>query len=92
MRLAGFLEPQIITELNELSTGDADAHSARLRAKIVQPPQPGTNVLIVTHMPNILDSFDRTLSAIAPGEALVFRPEGTGVAELLAAALRCQRP
>jgi phosphohistidine phosphatase SixA len=82
VRLAGFLQPRIITQLDELTTGNAD--SAWLRAKIVQPPQPGTNVLIVTHMPNILDSLDGTLSAIAPGEALVFRPEGTDVVELLA--------
>jgi phosphohistidine phosphatase SixA len=81
VRLATFLQPRIITQLDELTTGNAD--SAWLRAKLVQPPQPGTNVLIVTHMPNILDSLDGTLSDIAPGEALVFRPEGTGAVELL---------
>jgi phosphohistidine phosphatase SixA len=82
VRLAGFPQPQIITQLDELTTGNAG--SAWLRAKLVQPPPLGTNVLIVTHMPNILDSLDGTLSAIEPGEALVFRPEGTGVVELLA--------
>jgi phosphohistidine phosphatase SixA len=82
VRLAGFLEPRIITQLDELTTGNAD--SAWLCAKIVQPPQPGTNVLIVTHMPNILDSLDGTLSNIAPGEVLVFRPESASAVELLA--------
>jgi hypothetical protein len=64
--------------------GAGNADSAWLRAKIVRPPQPGTNVLIVTHMPNIRDSLDVTLSDIAPGEALVFRPGGAGAEELLA--------
>ena len=84
VRLAEFLQPQIVTQLDELTTGNTDTDSVWLRAKAVQPPQPGTNVLIVTHLPNILDSLDGTLSAIAPGETLVFRPDGTGVAELLA--------
>jgi phosphohistidine phosphatase SixA len=81
VRLAGFFQPQIITQLDDLTAGNAD--SAWVRAKTAQPPPPGTNVLIVTHMPNILDSLDGTLSTIAPGEALVFRPEGTGVVEVL---------
>jgi phosphohistidine phosphatase SixA len=84
VRLAGFLEPRIITQLDEPTTINADAHSAWLRAKTGQPPQAGTNVLIVTHMPNVLDSFGGTISAIAPGEVLVFRPQGTGVVEVLA--------
>jgi len=84
VRLAGLLQPRTVTELDDLTIGNAEAHSAWLRTKTIQPPQPGSNVLIVTHLPNILDSFDSTISAIAPGETLVFRPDGTGVVELLA--------
>ena len=47
-RLVGFLQPRTITQLDELSSGNADAHSTWLRAKIGERPQPGTNVLIVT--------------------------------------------
>jgi len=84
VRLAGFLKPRTVIQLDELSSGNADAHSAWLRAKIAQRPQLGTNVLIVTQMPNMLDGVDGATSAIAPGEALVFRPDGAGVVELLA--------
>jgi hypothetical protein len=84
VRLAGFLKPRTVIQLDELSSGNADAHSAWLRAKLAQRPELGTNVLIVTQMPNILESVNGAISAIAPGGALVFCPEGTGVVELLA--------
>jgi|SRR5579862_6408271 len=84
LRLVGFLQPCTVTQLDELSSGQPDPHSLWLRAKLVQRPQPGTNILIVTQMPNILDSVDGGISNIAPGEALVFRPDGTAVVELLA--------
>jgi phosphohistidine phosphatase SixA len=84
LRLVGFRLPYTVTQLDELSSGQAAQHSPWLRAKIAQRPQPGTNVLIVTQMPNILDSVDGGIYNIAPGEALVFRPDGTGVVDLLA--------
>jgi phosphohistidine phosphatase SixA len=54
VRLAGFAQPQEVTYLDELTTGIADAQSAWLRTKAAHSPQIGTNILIVTHMPNIL--------------------------------------
>jgi len=75
VRLAGFLQPHIVAQL-----GEPTAEPSWLHAKITQPPLPGTNILIVTHLPNILDIF---IATVAPGEVLVFRPDGTGAVELL---------
>jgi len=40
----------------------------------------GTNTLIVTHKPNILDAFGKDWFEIKEGEASIFRPEGNGYA------------
>lgn len=84
VRLAGFAQPRTETQLDEITLDDADSRSLWLRTKAAQPPRPGTNILIVTLLPNILGSLGDIVSAVAPGEALVFRPDGTGAVKLLA--------
>jgi phosphohistidine phosphatase SixA len=83
VRFAGLAQPRSAPELDEFTTG-ADARSGWLRAKAVQPPQRGTNILVVTDMPHILGSLDDIVSAVAPGDVLVFRPDGTGAVKLVA--------
>jgi phosphohistidine phosphatase SixA len=84
VRMAGFAQAREVTYLDEPTTGNAVTNSAWLRARVAQPPHVGTNIVIVTHLPNILDSFGCMVSNIEPGEALVFRPDGTAVVELFA--------
>ena len=55
-----------------------------LRAKAGEPPQSGTDTIIVTHMPNIAAAFGDAANGIADGEAMVFRPDRKGAAEFVA--------
>jgi len=41
-------------------------------------PEPGTNTLIVTHKPNILDAFGKDWFEVKEGEASIFKPDGNG--------------
>jgi hypothetical protein len=58
--------------------------SAWLKAKVAQPPRPGTDTLIVTQLPNITAAFGPAANGIAAGEALVFHPRGDGHPEVVA--------
>lgn len=35
----------------------------------------GTNTILITHQPNIVDALGKDFSDVKEGEALVFRPE-----------------
>jgi hypothetical protein len=37
-------------------------------------PQPGTNTLLVTHKPNIVDALGKDWSEVKEGEASILRP------------------
>jgi phosphohistidine phosphatase SixA len=41
-------------------------------------PPAGTNVVIVTHKPNILDAFGKDWFDVKEGEATIFTPDGSG--------------
>ena len=41
-------------------------------------PDSGTNTLIVTHKPNILDAFGKDWFEVKEGEASIFKPESSG--------------
>ena len=43
----------------------------------VQPPD-GSNIVIVSHKPNIMDAFGKDWFDIREGEASVFKPDGNG--------------
>jgi hypothetical protein len=49
-----------------------------LRALAATPPPAGSNAVIVTHKPNIMDAFGRDWFDVREGEASVFRPQGGG--------------
>jgi broad specificity phosphatase PhoE len=52
-----------------------DRRAAAFRTLAATPPAPGTNTLIVSHKPNILDAFGKDWFDVREGEASVFRPE-----------------
>lgn len=60
------------------------AQSAWLKARAAERPRAGTNTLLITHFPNINATFSAQASGVADGEALIFRPNGSGGAELVA--------
>lgn len=55
-----------------------------LRERAAQVPARGSNMLIVTHMPNIVTAFRADAAGLEDGEMLVFRPDGRGRETLVA--------
>ena len=55
-----------------------------LKALAVVVPEAGSNTLIVTHKPNILDAFGEDWFASKEGEASVFKPDGSNNLVLVA--------
>lgn len=88
VRLAGFAELMTYDELSEGQEGMkakiSDEQAAWLRHRAEEIPPGRTNTLIVTHTPNVLASFGDDAAGIKSGEALVYHPDGTGHAELVA--------
>ena len=49
-----------------------------LRKLAASLPPPGTNIIVVTHRPNILDAFGKDWFEVKEGEASIFKPDGAG--------------
>ena len=49
--------------------------------KLAATATPGTNVVVVTHRPNILDAFGKDLFDIRERESVVFKPDGWAAIE-----------
>jgi len=49
-----------------------------LRKVAATVPPAGTNIVVVTHKPNILDAFGKDWFDVREGEASVFKPDGSG--------------
>jgi len=58
--------------------------AAALRKITGTTPPPGTNIIVVTHKPNILDAFGKDWFEVREGEASVFKPDGNGGYRLVA--------
>lgn len=77
--------PRLTEELGDNGQsmqGGTEAQAAWLRKKVTQFP-PGTNTILVTHLPNIRGAFPQ-LTDVADGEALVYGSDGRGGAALIA--------
>jgi phosphohistidine phosphatase SixA len=85
VNLASLGKAKTFAELDEGAAGmQGNAESTRvawLQAQVLQGPRAGTNTIVVTHAPNIKDSFGIDAAA---GETLVFRPDGRGGAAQVA--------
>jgi len=83
-RLIGGKEPHTTLDISEgglvVTPNENNRRTQALRALVATAPDPGTNTLIVTHKPNILDAFGKDWFEIKEGEASIFKPEGTGFA------------
>ncbi len=62
--------------------GGTEAQAAWLRGRVKEFDSE-TNILLITHMPNIRDAFPEDAAGLADGEALVFGPDGSGGARLV---------
>jgi phosphohistidine phosphatase SixA len=73
-----------LTESNASVTPDEkERRATALRVKVGVMPATGQDTLLVTHKPNIVDAFGKALEDIGEGEAAVFKPDGTGKADLV---------
>ena len=87
VRLVGLAHPQSVIELDESPEGlqaNTIECAAWLHATTTRYPALGSNTLVVTHTPNLVDAFAELGSMLAPGEALIFRPTQQGGADLVA--------
>jgi len=74
-----------LTEGGLVVSPNENARRAKaLKALSLVVPDAGSNTLIVTHKPNILDAFGKDWFASKEGEASVFRPDGSNNLVLVA--------
>jgi hypothetical protein len=81
-KLLGFGE---VTSSPDFSEGglvvtpiENDRRAAAMRKLASTVPPAGSNVVIVSHKPNILDAFGKDWFDVSEGEASVFKPDGNG--------------
>lgn len=98
--LAGFTVIEKTADLTESSTSmgkPADIESGRvvspdeknrradaLRKMLGTVPDEGTNTILVTHKPNVIDALGNDFADIREGEAAIFRPGANGSYRLIA--------
>ena len=77
--LAGFKDVETTLDLTLggliISPDEEGRRAEALRAMLANPPKPGTNTLLVTHKPNILEALGKDWWDVKDGEAAIFRPE-----------------
>ena len=62
-------------------SGGTAAQAEWLQKRVTQSPK-GTNIILVTHMPNLRGAFPAQVANVADGEALIFGPGTTLVARV----------
>ena len=81
-KLAGFDNVEKTLDVTEgglvVSPNENNRRAAAFRKLASTVPPAGSNVVIVSHKPNIIDAFGKDWFEIKEGEASVFKPEGTG--------------
>jgi phosphohistidine phosphatase SixA len=77
--LAGFKAIETTLDLTLggliISPDEEGRRAEALRAMLATPPQAGTNTLLVTHKPNLLEALGKDWWDAKEGEASIFRPE-----------------
>jgi phosphohistidine phosphatase SixA len=68
-----------VTEGGLVVTPDENARRTQALRKLAGTVQPaGSNLVVVTHKPNIMDTFGKDWFDVREGEASVFKPDGQG--------------
>jgi phosphohistidine phosphatase SixA len=87
-RLLGFGEVKPSIDFAEgglvVTTIENNRRAQALRKLVATPPPAGSNVVVVTHRPNILDAFGKDWFEVKEGEASIFKPDGSGGYKLIA--------
>jgi phosphohistidine phosphatase SixA len=90
--LLGFGDVKATADVTEgglvVTPNENNRRAEALRKLVGEMPADGTNTVIVSHKPNIMDAFGKDWFDIREGEASVFQPDGKGgykpVARILA--------
>jgi phosphohistidine phosphatase SixA len=79
-KLAGFDNVEKTLDLTEgglvVSPDENNRRAGAFRKLATTAPPAGTNVIIVSHKPNIIDAFGKDWFEIKEGEATIFKPDG----------------
>src|SRR5438445_2712038 len=85
--IAGFTDIEKTADLTEgglvVSPNENNRRAEAFRKLLGTAPQPGTNTILITHKPNIVDALGKDWFDVKEGEASLFRPEN-GSYKLLA--------
>lgn len=80
--LAGFERIEKTTDLTEgglvVSPNENARRASAFRKMLAMAPKPGTNTVLVTHKPNILDALGKDWFEVKEGESSIFQPENGG--------------
>jgi len=86
--LLGFGEVSSTADIAEgglvVTPNENNRRTAALRTLAATPPPAGTNIVLITHKPNIVDAFGKDWFDVRDGEASIFRPDGKGGYTLVA--------
>jgi phosphohistidine phosphatase SixA len=80
-KLAGFDKIEKSIDITEgglvVSPNENNRRAAAFRKLASSAPPAGSNIVIVTHKPNIIDAFGKDWSEVKEGEASIFKPDGS---------------
>ena len=78
--LAGFKDIVKSVDITEgglvVSPNENDRRTAAFRKLLAVAPKSGTDTIIITHKPNIIDALGKDWFDVKEGEASIFKPEG----------------
>ncbi|MEA2877965.1 MAG: hypothetical protein QOF14_3161 [Hyphomicrobiales bacterium] len=61
-----------------VTPAENNRRAAAMKKLAATMPPAGTNAILVSHKPNIMDAFGKDWSDVREGEASIFKPDGTG--------------
>jgi broad specificity phosphatase PhoE len=77
--LAGFTDIEKTADLTEgglvVSPNENNRRAEALRKLLATAPKAGTNTVLISHKPNIIDALGKEWFEVKEGEASIFRPE-----------------
>jgi len=80
-KLAGFDNIEKTPDVTEgglvVSPNENNRRAAAFRKLASSMPPAGSNVVVVTHKPNIIDAFGKDWFEVKEGEASIFKPDGS---------------
>ena len=80
-KLAGFDRIEKSIDITEgglvVSPNENNRRAAALRRLVSSAPPAGSNVVVITHKPNIIDALGKDWFEVKEGEASIFKPDGS---------------